>query len=249
MCVCLCVFVCVCVCVFVCVCVCVCVCLCLCLCVCLYVILCTWPNRHPWSKQLFSFLPELGTSECGQGDDADVVRHVYGVRHHPLSELPWFWRAQLPPLPNPADPVPDKQPAQQLLDVSWQVQHSPPDVRSDLLPSRLWHSVAWRYFDNSPFPTHATMNAHAFDRVVLQGHSRPFQCSTEINGFLLHVVVFSHQLCFQFVLFQQLSLQPRQIVAYSCAQQIINMHTKENVSRSMLKHPWMSNRLLELQVI
>ena len=57
--------------------------------------------------------------------------------------------------------------------VSWQVQHSPPDVHSDLRPSPLWHSVAWRYFDNAPFPTHATTNAHAFDRVVLQGRSRP----------------------------------------------------------------------------
>ena len=40
------------------------------------VILCTWPNRHPWSKQLCSFLPELGTIECSQGGHADIVRHV-----------------------------------------------------------------------------------------------------------------------------------------------------------------------------
>ena len=88
-----------------------------------------------------------------------------------LSELPLFCRHQLPPLPNPADPGPRTQCVQQLLDVSWRVQHSPPDGHFELLPSPLWHSVAWRYFDNSPFPTHATMNAHVFDRVVLQDPS------------------------------------------------------------------------------
>ena len=50
-----------------------------------------------------------------------------------LSELSWFGRAQLSPLPNPADPGPSTQPVQQLLDVSRRVQHSPPDGHSDLL--------------------------------------------------------------------------------------------------------------------
>ena len=36
---------------------------------------------------------------------------------HPLSELPWFWRAQLPPLPNPVDPGPGTQPVQLQCDV------------------------------------------------------------------------------------------------------------------------------------
>ena len=49
-------------------------------------------------------------------------------------KLPWFWRAQLLPLPTPVDPGPSTHPVPPLLDVSGRVQHSPPDGHSDLLP-------------------------------------------------------------------------------------------------------------------
>ena len=118
---------------------------------------------------LVSFLKRVPL-QGSQVDHAGVLQHVRDVRRHPLSELPKIWRAQLPPLPNPVGPGPGTQPVQQLLDVRWRVRHSLPDVHSDFLPSPQWHTVAWKYFDCSPFPTHATMTARVFDLAVLQEH-------------------------------------------------------------------------------
>ena len=74
------------------------------------------------------------------------------------------------------------------------------------------------------------------------------QAGVSITGFLHHVVIFSHQQCFQFMLSQQLFLQPHQIVAWTCAQQIIHVYAKKKFSSFMLKHPWMGDRLCELHV-
>ena len=61
---------------------------------------------------------------------------------------------------------------------------TPPDSHSDFLPSPQWHKVAWRYFDSSPFPTHATMKAGVFDLAVLQDHLHtiPESSSSPINS-------------------------------------------------------------------
>ena len=194
------------------------------------VILCTWPNQHLWTQQLCSFLPDLGARH--------VVRMTMKIS---LSEQLWSWRAQLPPLPNPADPRPGTQPVQQLPGVSWRVQHSPLVGHSDLLPSPLWHSVAWRYFDNSPFPTQATMNAHVFDRVEVQDRSRPipvFYRDRWLSSALFPIRTLSAIVSSANI---RSSRGPVHSKSSTCTQ-------KENVSCFMLKNPWMSNRLLQLHV-
>ena len=76
----------------------------------------------------------------------------------------------------------------------------------------------------------------------------PFQCPTEVDSSLLHVIIVTHQLCFQVVLLQQLEFQPQQIIAYTCAQQIVHVYAEKNVSCLLLKHTRVSNRLLEFHV-
>ena len=74
---------------------------------------------------------------------------------------------------------------------------------TSFLPSSpRWRTMAWRYFDTFPFPTFAPMNARVFDPAVRSGRSRsiPVLCR-ERDSFLHHVVIFSHQQCFQLVIF------------------------------------------------
>ena len=108
-----------------------------------------------------------------------------------LGNWPWFWRAQLPPLPNPVDPRPSTQSVQQLLDASWRVQHSPPDGPSEI-PS--FSTVA--HGGVEILRQFSSPNSRNNERTCLRsGRAKtiltPFQSSTEVDGFLLHVIIFS----------------------------------------------------------
>ena len=135
----------------------------------------------------------------------------------------------------------------QLLDVSWQVQYSPPDNHSDILPSPLWHSVVWRYFDNSPFPTHATMNAHAFDWVVLQGHSRLIPVFYRDNWLIPCRRLLATTLFSIYTLPTTVSVATSDLHVVLCIANHPHAH-KGNCLVSHVEHSWMGNRLLELQV-
>ena len=153
----------------------------------------------------------------------------------------WIWRARLPPLPNPVDPGPDTQPVQLLLDVSWRVQHSPLDGHF------FFHSETQRrgHSDTFPCPALVTESAHVYD--LAEHPDRPHSIPVSYSR-LFHVIIITHHLGFQLVHLHQLEFQPQQIIARTCAQQLIHVYAEKNVSCLMLKHPWVSNRLLEFHV-
>ena len=133
----------------------------------------TWPVQHPWTRQQWTFLPEQGT----------IATRLSRSSSPSLTELPCFL----------ASSRYTTQPVQQL---SWRVQRPPLDGHYDVLPSPRWHTVARKYFDSSPFPTHATMTARVFDLDVLQDHFHSIpEFYRKKDKLLHHVVSISHQQC------------------------------------------------------
>ena len=157
--------------------------------------------------------------------------------------------ARVPPLPNRADPGPGTQPVQQLLDVSWQVQHSPPDGHSDFLPLPQWHTVAWRYFDSSPFPTHVIMSARVFNPAVVQdrSHSIPvFYRDRWLSSPCRHLV--PSALFPIHTLSKTVSSTTSDLHEVLCTANRPHAHKRECLVSHVGTHPRMGKRLVELHV-
>ena len=129
-------------------------------------------------------------------------------------------------------------PCKQLLDVSWRVQHLPPDGHSDFLPSPQWHTLAWRYFDSSPFHV-SSIRPYSKDR----SHS-----IRELHRDRRHSPPCHHLLTSALFPIHILSTS----VSSATSNRRVNLCTtnhqharRENITSLMLKHPWMGNRLCE----